>query len=265
MNTPIKLPGSLSTTTVFSSAVESPSTNTLFISLEAWTVIKDRVSYLRGLEVHDFPVMIGVEEVSENDFPTEIDFHRFLDRYWTVYARDNSAGKSSTERMMFEFIAKDYEFEIERDRNANCFQILLGLAKVRPGNLILDFGCGPGLSYPQLDDIEVIGCDVSPSMVQLARSRGINAIPPTALSTLVDIFDAALASYVMHLSVPIEDIGYVVRSIRIGGRFAANFHKGWGLREFEDEIRSFRAMSLKSELNKDHEVHGAIRVWERIY
>jgi SAM-dependent methyltransferase len=245
--------------------VKSPSTNTLFISLEAWAVIRDHVSYLRGIEVHDFPVMIGVEEVSEDDFPVEINFHRFLDRYWTVYVWDDVAGKISTERMMFEFIAKDYEFEIEMDRNVDCFQILLGLASVRPGNLILDFGCGPGLSYPQLDDIEVIGCDVSPSMVQLARSRGINAIDPIALSNLVEFFDAALASYVMHLSVPIEDIGCVVRSLRIGGRFAANFHKGWGLSEFEEGIQSFRAMSQRSELNLNHEVHGAIRVWERIY
>src|SRR5579864_4503367 len=47
----------------------------------------------------------------------------------------------------------------------------------RPGDTVLDLGCGTGEDAERLElfDISVRGLDASPEMVRMARARGVNA------------------------------------------------------------------------------------------
>ena len=54
---------------------------------------------------------------------------------------------------------------------------LIDLLAPKPGERVLDVGCGDGVLIKQLMDREcdVIGVDASPAMVEAAKLRGVNA------------------------------------------------------------------------------------------
>lgn len=68
--------------------------------------------------------------------------------------------------------------------------------RFRPGNRIVDLGCGPGTDARLL---EILGCtvhgvDLSPGMVDVARSRGVDA-EVASLDTFGGRFDGALSNF----------------------------------------------------------------------
>ena len=55
--------------------------------------------------------------------------------------------------------------------------IVMELLQPTAGETVLDAGCGPGIycSFLKEAGCEVVGIDISPSMVEAARKRGIEA------------------------------------------------------------------------------------------
>lgn len=95
----------------------------------------------------------------------------------------------------------------------------------RPGERILDLGCGDGSLTEQLvaSGAEVVGADVSPEMVAAARLRGIDArVEDAARLPFVDEFDAVFSNAALHWMQPLDDVlAGVRRALRTGGRFVA--------------------------------------------
>lgn len=96
----------------------------------------------------------------------------------------------------------------------------------RPGERILDLGCGDGQLTEQLvqSGAEVEGVDASPSMVAAARARGIQVAEASAenLPFSDGIFDAVFSNAALHW-VCNQDamLAQVRRVLRTGGRFVA--------------------------------------------
>ena len=68
--------------------------------------------------------------------------------------------------------------------------------RFRPGQRIVDLGCGPGTDARLL---QILGCtvhgvDLSPGMVQVARDRGVDA-EVASLDTFAGSFDGALSNF----------------------------------------------------------------------
>lgn len=115
------------------------------------------------------------------------------------------------------------------NRNAR-FVSDLGMPVVRlldpkPGERILDLGCGDGVLTRKLQEIgcEVIGIDSSSELVQAAASLGLKVI--TADATEMEFsgeFDAVFSNAVLHW---IKDADRVIRNVfqalLPGGRFVA--------------------------------------------
>jgi SAM-dependent methyltransferase len=83
---------------------------------------------------------------------------------------------------------------------------LVAFAELRPGSLVLDAGCGPGLVCRALLDAghRVVGVDLSAQMIERARLRCPDSGRATFLQgSLYELepggpFDAAVSRYVLH-------------------------------------------------------------------
>jgi trans-aconitate methyltransferase len=104
---------------------------------------------------------------------------------------------------------------------------VIELLAPKPGERILDLGCGDGVLTKQLMDLgcEVLGVDASPAMVEAARARGAPAqLMDGHELPFTDEFDAVFSNAALHWMLqPDEVLRRIHRSLRPGGRFVAEF------------------------------------------
>ncbi|HLT59433.1 MAG TPA: methyltransferase domain-containing protein [Limnochordales bacterium] len=93
----------------------------------------------------------------------------------------------------------------------------------RPGERILDLGCGDGALTVRLMALgcDVVGVDASPAMVAAARQRGVPAMEMDGHSlSFVEEFDAVFSNAALHwMTRPDAVIAGVWRALKPGGRF----------------------------------------------
>lgn len=114
-------------------------------------------------------------------------------------------------------------------RNARFVSDLAGpvveLLDPKPGERILDLGCGDGVLTRKLEDLgcTLIGIDSSPDLVNAARALGLDARLEDATQMSFDTeFDAVFSNAVLHWIMDADTvIGNAYRALRPGGRFVA--------------------------------------------
>ena len=108
---------------------------------------------------------------------------------------------------------------------------LVDLLDPRPGERVLDLGCGDGTLTARLAErgCTVIGVDRSAAFVAAARRRGLEVVAGDARRLhLTELpsgeFDAVFSNAVLHwIRQPVAVIRGVHRLLRRGGRFVAEF------------------------------------------
>jgi SAM-dependent methyltransferase len=95
----------------------------------------------------------------------------------------------------------------------------------KPGERILDLGCGDGVLTKKLADLgcEVIAIDSSRPQIEAARMLGLDAHVMTGEELPFDAeFDAVFSNAVLHwIKHPQPTLAAVYRSLKPGGRFVA--------------------------------------------
>lgn len=95
----------------------------------------------------------------------------------------------------------------------------------RPGERILDLGCGDGVLTLKLQELgcQLVGIDSSPELVQAALDLDLDvAIQDATEMAFDDEFDAVFSNAVLHwISDADRVIANVFRALREGGRFVA--------------------------------------------
>ena len=95
----------------------------------------------------------------------------------------------------------------------------------RPGQRILDLGCGDGVLTKKLSDLgcEMVGVDSSAPQVEAAKHLGLDARVMSADGLpFYEEFDAVFSNAVLHwIRRPDPMIAAVYRSLKPGGRFVA--------------------------------------------
>ena len=159
---------------------------------------------------------------------------------------------------------------------------VLELLNPRPGERILDLGCGEGALTEKLMALgcQVIGVDSSPEQVAAARARGIVARVMEGQHLLFKAeFDAVLSNAALHWMMPVDAvIAGVWRALKPGGRFVAECGGEGNIKTIETalsmalERRGIPAAPLNpwyfpapAEYRSRLETHGFIVRWiERI-
>ncbi len=104
---------------------------------------------------------------------------------------------------------------------------VLDLLDPRPGERILDLGCGDGALTEKIvaAGAEVRGVDASPDMIAMARARGLDVEVVDGHALAFDReFDAVFSNAAIHwMTRPAEVIAGVARALKPGGRFVAEF------------------------------------------
>jgi len=102
---------------------------------------------------------------------------------------------------------------------------VLALLAARPGELILDLGCGDGVLTARIAaaGANVIGLDSSPEMVEAARARGIDAFVADAEAMDLERFgqfDAVFSNAALHWMLDPDAVATgILRALKGGGRF----------------------------------------------
>lgn len=103
---------------------------------------------------------------------------------------------------------------------------LLDWLEARPGEKILDFGCGDGFLTQEIakSGAQVLGIDLDPRMVEAARGRGLEAqlSDGTALA-FEGAFDAVFSNSVLQWIRPPEPaVGAIARALKPDGRLVVD-------------------------------------------
>ncbi len=99
------------------------------------------------------------------------------------------------------------------------------LLDAKPGERILDLGCGDGVLTEKIvaAGAELVAVDAAPDMVAAARARGIDArVTPGQNLSFEREFDAVFSNAALHWMHPPEAVlDSVRRALKPGGRFVA--------------------------------------------
>lgn len=102
---------------------------------------------------------------------------------------------------------------------------VLELLAVRPGERVLDLGCGDGTLTKRLvgAGADVTGLEPDPSLAERARQNGIEVLEQDAHDAFGEAtFDAVFSNAALHwMREPERVLGHVFAALKPGGRFVA--------------------------------------------
>lgn len=124
----------------------------------------------------------------------------------------------------------------------------LELLAPRPGELILDVGCGDGALTEKIAQAgaRVIGIDSSAAMVEAARARGLDAFVADAEALDLEaqaarfgLFDAAFSNAALHWMTDPDAVATgIFASLKEGGRFAGEMGGAGNLATIRGALRA---------------------------
>jgi SAM-dependent methyltransferase len=104
---------------------------------------------------------------------------------------------------------------------------ILGWLNPKPGERILDLGCGDGALTEKIAKAgaSVIGIDTSPEFLRVARERGLDVRHMDAQAlTFSSKFDAVFSNAALHwMTQPAKVLAGIAGALKPGGRFVAEF------------------------------------------
>jgi SAM-dependent methyltransferase len=145
----------------------------------------------------------------------------------------------------------------------------------RPGELILDIGCGDGVLTEKIAEAgaRVIGLDSSPEMVEAARARGLDAFVADAETLDLDRqaerfgrFDAAFSNAALHWMLdPLAVARGIFNMLKEGGRLAGEMGGAGNLTRLRAGLRAELAERGYPVPDEDPQWYASVEEFTRVY
>ena len=185
------------------------------------------------------PLEIAVERICNLGYTVS---PRYMDHFIICFPKDPTDRQRLLESF-FDSIAPLYCDLIDKSRNLENVRVLLrkilDLGVDQTAGLIIDFGCGVGLSVEvaRAMGVSIIGFDPCPMMRKAAQGKGLRVFSAGDLASCPnETLDAGFASYVFHLLPSFGSFELLWARLKPEGVFVANFHKDEGVEAFEDVV-----------------------------
>lgn len=191
-----------------------------------------------------------------------LEYERFLD-YFYIVKRIGEDHRQIAIDALFECIADRYDHLIDTRRNIENIRALKGyltdLHGTLNGALIVDYGCGTGLSKKVFDDkkFKLIGIDRCSKMRYLASIRGLKTLSPDQLREFQSgSIDCGFFSYILHFFPSFDDLELLWSRVKLGGALVGNFHKDNGINEYSEFFSKLGADTLLLGSQLELKCHG---------
>lgn len=148
---------------------------------------------------------------------------------------------------------------------------VLQLLAPRPGELILDIGCGDGALTERIatSGARVVGLDSSPEMVEAARARGIDAFLADAESMDVERFgqfDAVFSNAALHWMLDPDAVATgIFKALRDGGRFVGEMGGEGNLATLRQALRAVLTERGYEMPEQDPAWYAGVETFTRLY
>ncbi|HEY0627628.1 MAG TPA: class I SAM-dependent methyltransferase [Allosphingosinicella sp.] len=146
---------------------------------------------------------------------------------------------------------------------------VLALLDPRPGETILDLGCGDGVLTEKIAaaGAKVIGVDASEAMIEAGDARGIEAyVKDGQALDFTEQFDAVFSNAALHWMLDADAVARgVFRALKPGGRFVGEMGGEGNLRTLRSALREeleVRGYALPAE---DPQWYAGIEEFTRVY
>lgn len=189
----------------------------------------------------------------------------YMDRFELILPNDYFQ-QSVLWRDFYQCFGEYYEKLIDDRCNIKCIQMLVSHIDARTesdkSKIILDFGCGSGLSTKVTVQGKIVGYEPVEEMGKQAKRRGMELLTREDIQSMPDYtFDAVFSSYVFHLAVMEEDIELVLRRMKEGAVWVANFYKNINLEYVNAIFRRYGCMPKR--LRVQEERYGVVYEYQK--
>ena len=139
---------------------------------------------------------------------------------------------------LYECIGDDYESLINVNINKACIKLMIDYIqdnrKISDDSLLLDFGCGTGISQYVHHKGKIIGYEPVYEMRKQAQMKGLSVY--SCIDKISEeSLDAVFSSFVLHMGIQESEIQKVARKMKTNAIWISNFYDGIN----EDIINSY--------------------------
>jgi ubiquinone/menaquinone biosynthesis C-methylase UbiE len=146
-----------------------------------------------------------------------------------------SQDQSSNVRVAYDTVARDYDAQFARELDAKPLDraLLTAFVELVGAGVIADVGCGPGhvTRFLASGGADVLGVDLSPAMIDIARERAPELAFTVGSMLELPVRDGAwAAAVVLYSIIHLDDderrraFHELARAIRPNGRMLVSFH-----------------------------------------